>query len=72
MKPLTPEDPEYFTTYSNKPYDRHQYKIVYKDGRKVVVDDYDQMKAIWFHSRDIVETVEIIDPHKKKKGGGGF
>ena len=72
MKPLTPGDPGYFTTYSTDPYNRHQYKVIFKDGRNVIVDDYDLVKAMWFQNQHDVETIEVIDCKTKKKGGKGF
>ena len=72
MKPLSPGDPGYFTTYSTDPYDRHHYKVHFKDGRSIIVEDYDLVKAMWFQSPSDLEGVEIIDPKPEKKGGGGF
>ena len=72
MKPLSPGDPGYFTTYSTEPYDRHHYKVIFKNGDSVIVDSYDMVKAMWFQSENDVSGVEIIDPKPKKRGGGGF
>lgn len=72
MKPLLPGEPGYFTTYSTDPYDRHHYKIYFKNGDSIILEDYDLVKAMWFQSKSDVESVEIIDPKPKKKSGGGF
>ena len=72
MKPLSPGDPGYFTTYSTDPYDRHHYKVSFKNGDSIIVEDYDMVKAMWFQSKNDVAGVEIIDPKSKKKRGKGF
>ena len=75
MKPLSPGDPGYFTTYSTKPYDRHHYKIVFKNGKTMTVEDYESLRGLWYQFKDNVKNVEIIDPKAKKPkktGGGGF
>jgi hypothetical protein len=72
MKPLSPGDPGYFTTYSTDAYDRHHYKVHFKDGRCIVIEDYDLVRTMWFQSKSDVESVEIIDPKPKKTGGKGF
>lgn len=75
MKPLSPGDPGYFTTYSTEPYDRHHYKIVFKNGKTMTVEDYESLRGLWYQFKDNVENVEIIDPKAKKPkktGGGGF
>ena len=40
MELITPDDPQYFQQSSYKDYDRHQYKVVGKNGDSIVVDDY--------------------------------
>ena len=60
-------DPRYFTTYCDKHYDRHKYRVVLKDGKSLVVDTYDLVKAIWFTGEHDVDTIEVLD-----KSGNGF
>ena len=67
MKPLDPSDPEYFTHYCEKSYDRHSYKIHFKNGKSVKVEDYETVKSLWWQWKDNVESVEVID-----SSGQGF
>ena len=36
-----------FICTSDLPYDRHKYKCVLKDGREVILDDYELVRAVW-------------------------
>ncbi len=58
------KDGEDFTTYCDKPYDRHHYKLKMKNGKCVTFEDYEMMRAHWYHWRPNVETVLIIDAKK--------
>ena len=42
---ITPTQEHKFT--SDKPYNRHKYKLTFVDGRSIVFDDYNQMKQTW-------------------------
>ena len=44
MNLIAPSDPRYFTQTSDKPYDRHEYKVVAKSGESFITDDYMQAK----------------------------
>ena len=67
-----------FTHTSDKPYDQNQYKINFKNGKSIIVEDYTSMKHLWYQWREQVTNVEIITDKKnqykkeKKKGGKGF
>ena len=50
MELITPDDPQYFQQSSYKDYDRHQYKVVGKNGDSIVVDDYMSAQEIWWNS----------------------
>ena len=65
---ITPTQEHKFT--SDKPYNRHKYKIVFVDGRSIVIDDYDMVRQVWGQYKQVCSHVEIVD--KKKSGGGGF
>ena len=65
------KDGEDFTTYCDKPYDRHIYKVVFKDGSSVIIEEYDLVKYQWYQWKDKASHVEILDV-KKKRGGVGF
>ena len=55
------KDGEVFTTYCDKPYNQNQYKMVLNNGKFVIYDDYDMMRAWWFKNRKDVSHVEILD-----------
>ena len=61
------KDGETFTTYCDKDYDRHVYKIVLKNGKKIDFDDYSLMRYHWYQWRKNCDHVEVIDV-----GGKGF
>ena len=44
MKLIDPSDPLYFHQTSDKPYDRHHYKLQFSNGRSVVFEDYEQLR----------------------------
>jgi hypothetical protein len=62
---LTYKDGEDFTTYCDKDYDRHTYKLVLKDGKSVVFDDYSVMRYHWYHYRKALSHVDVVDPSGK-------
>jgi hypothetical protein len=67
--------PEFFEQTSDKPYDRHAYRIEMKDGRSIVVDDYTRLRSIWFEQvRNYTGcTITVLDiKQNKKKSNGGF
>ena len=55
------KDGEEFTTYCDKLYDRHSYKIVWKDGSATNFEDYETVRGYWYHYKSVAERVEIID-----------
>ena len=59
---IQPNDPRYFTQTSDGSYDRHFYRIVLTNGRSITVDDYEQMRAMWFqYDSKFLSHVEVID-----------
>ena len=65
---ITPTQTHTFT--SDQPYNRHKYKLVFVDGRSVVIDDYETMKQAWWKYNQVVSHVNVVD--KKKSRGRGF
>ena len=61
------KDGEIFTTYCDKDYNRHTYKIVFKNGKSIVYDDYKVMRYYWYQYRQEATNVEVCD-----KSGKGF
>ena len=54
-----------FEQTCNKPYDRHNYAIVYSDGREQLFGDYETMRNFWFtHSQLVKMTVRVDDVAK--------
>jgi len=55
------KDGEDFTTYCDKEYGRHTYKLVLKSGKAVIFDDYETLRAHWFHWKPNCDHIEILD-----------
>ena len=64
---FTADRPDYFEVYCPKDYDKHSYKMVFKNGKKVVYNDYKVMRHEWYTHRKLVDYVEVVD-----KSGKGF
>ena len=63
---------EWFAQTSDEPYDRHQYKIEFDDGRSIIMDSYEELRRVWF---EYVRTrkgakVSVIDKKKQKEVKG--
>jgi len=65
---ITPTPQHKYT--SDKPYNRHRYKLVFTDGRSILFDEYDKMKKTWMQFPEVCSHVIVVD--KRKSGGGGF
>ena len=58
-----------FTATCHNPYDRHQYKITFGNGREQLFGDYETMRNFWFtHSRMSKMVVDVIDIKQKSIG----
>ena len=56
-----------FTETSDSPYDRHEYAIIFGNGRQQLFGDYETMRNFWWtHVQLSKMTVEVID---KKPAG---
>ena len=57
---------DWFTQTSDKPYDRHTYKIILSDGRYKDLQDYEHMRAYWMQTTQIygLSHVEVLDAKK--------
>ena len=71
-KLIAKNDPQFFEQTSNKPYDRHHYKIVCKD-KSFVVESWQEVQEYWwnncrspFFQGTIIETID--KPKSKSKG----
>ena len=63
-------DPLWCAQTSNKPYDRHHYKVISKSGETNVLTSYDEVIETWWNKRHFIDRIEVID--KPKKRGKGF
>ena len=70
MELIKPEDPQYFQQSRYKEYDRHQYKVVGKNGESIVVDDYMSAQEIWWNRKVFLSHIEVIDRPKPKNVKG--
>ena len=72
-KLIQKNDPRYFSQTSNEPYDRHHYRIVYKD-RSAVVESWEEVQEYWWNNsrRFELPVIEVIDKPKTKKKSKGF
>jgi hypothetical protein len=58
-----------FNQTCDKPYDRHNYKLVYESGKEVIFDNYEDVQVTWFqHSGNFLSHIEVLDIKKKSKG----
>ena len=49
-----------FESYCDKPYDRHTYKLVLSNGKAIVLEDYDQVRAFWYKFRQQLKSLEVL------------
>ena len=50
-----------FTSTCDKDYDRHTYKLVLKNGKALVLQDYEMVRAYWYQYRVQLDSVEVLD-----------
>ena len=50
-----------FTTTCEKDYDRHRYKLVLKEGKELILEDYEMARAYWYQFRKQLSHVEVLD-----------
>ncbi len=59
---------ETFTTYCDKDYDRHTYKIVFNNGKSISFESYEVMRYHWYQWKVSCSHVEVIDTKVIAKG----
>jgi hypothetical protein len=72
---ITKDSPQYFELTSEESYDRHDYRVVMKDGRTFITSDWENAQLIWFqNSSQLISHIEVLDKpdNKNKKSNGGF
>lgn len=67
--PYATDDPRRFTVTSLDDYDRHHYKIIFKDGTEKVFESWEEVNAEWFQwaRTRFIQTVEVLDIPTKPK-----
>jgi hypothetical protein len=66
---ISPDDPQYFTETSDGLYDRHDYKIIGKNGESIVVDNWQTVQEVWWNRSAFLSRIEVLD---QKNNGKGF
>ena len=73
---LDPEErvlPESFKQTSDEPYIRHDYKLVYTDGKSKIFDNYSDLIRTWMTTPvDLLDHVITLDHTEPKTKSGGF
>jgi hypothetical protein len=51
------------------PYDRHDYKLIFKNGKSIIFQDYESLLGFWFQYgfKDEIACVDVVDKKKVKK-----
>lgn len=63
---IKPSDPQYFTETSDELYDRHTYNIISKSGETIKVDNWMEVREIWWNKKQFLSHVEVLDVKKSK------
>jgi hypothetical protein len=62
-----------FTLTSFEPYDRHNYEVVLKNGKKVFFENWEDIQRYWFVNSEIPDFLDyVVIKDKRKVKGGGF
>ena len=62
------DDPLYFSQTSNESYDRHHYKLVFKE-KYVILKTWEEVQEYWWNKKTFENPViEVIDKPQPKKG----
>lgn len=58
-----------FKQTCDKPYDKHDYKLILSDGREIIFDNYEDVQVTWFQTANqFLDYVEVLDKKIKSKG----
>lgn len=62
---------EIFTQTSDKPYLKHTYKLVFKNKKYQIFDNYKDLLETWYYSnKEDLDFVEVLDYKEKVKSKG--
>jgi len=68
IKLIAKDDPLYFSQTSNESYDRHHYKLVFKE-KYVILKTWEEVQEYWWNKKAFENPViEVIDKPQPKKG----
>ena len=75
MDLIQPNDPQYFTETSEDSYDRHSYRVSFKNNTSVIFDDWETARNHWFQWSGMkqLSTIDVLDRKEtNKKINKGF
>ena len=56
-----------FTQTSDEHYIRHDYKVVFEDGKELVFDNYEDVQLYWFQrGGNFLSHIEVLNKKKSK------
>ena len=56
-----------FKQTCDKPYDRHDYKVIFEDGKEIIFDNYEDVQLTWFQNGgQFLSHIEVLDKKKSK------
>ena len=61
---------KFFTQTSDKLYNRHDYKVIHKNGKFVTFDNYEDVKTYWYTNQHILNCVQVLNKKTKTKNKG--
>lgn len=64
--------PKTFKQTCDKPYDRHDYKVIDIHGQELIFDNYEDVQLTWWNSSTFLSHVEVLDKQKVKTKTKGF
>ena len=60
MASKKPQELKTFTSTCDKDYDRHTYKLVLKNGKALILEDYEMVRQYWYQYKDQMNCVEVL------------
>jgi len=59
-----------FKKTCEKPYDRHDYKLIFEDGMELIFDNYEDAQLMWFQQGgNFLNRIEVLDKKQNKNKG---
>jgi hypothetical protein len=56
-----------FKQTCDKPYDRHDYKVIYENGNQIIFDNYEDAQLTWFQNGGhFLSHIEVLDKKRSK------